>query len=566
MPSALTDFIFGNSGNVTSSVRQFKPFGANTPGTSFTADNGSFTATRSPETQNALTNLSKAFGNTATDFGKLRTQVAPGFGKLTEVGLRAVEDARLRTVGDLKQNLSRRRVLGSSFAEDDISRTNAEFSRVSEQIETENFIKEIEETRQLINDESAAATAQYKVLIDQGNFESSVAAQLAASATSVLGDLAKFEAALLNEFAGRQGDIAGTVAGGLFKLFSGSGSAGTLLDKGKGVLSNVFNGGGAATSTSGLSVGSVVGGSTVSAVTPLAGGASSILLADGTTFIQGADGLVAALGGPGASSGAASGAASGGIPAAGAVAKPFGSGLPGAVVGFLAADKFTVNENSASSRIGAKVVGTIAGKIGGPIAGGAGALFGGILGNMFGAITGIGDEDRPDFDILTQGGNQGFRSGDFITSAFGNIGFNAANTRNLGGAEGKKILSGFQPIVDMDNDLASVMTQAEVAAVKSKLQGAQIGNAHDEIDPTAALMRQHLSAARSALTPERAEATGLTGFIDKFNSDIDDRISAQKDKNQDSLANAFADSSFILPRQKQQHLSVGLNKLKRLKV
>ena len=170
---------------------------------------------RSQGTTDALSGISGAFKTQAGELGALKPLVEPGFGRLTQAGINAVRDARRASMGDLRQNLARRRVLGSSFGADDISRTNAEFAKKENEFASEAFVKELELSTQLINSQAQAEAASYATFIDQSNIESAFATQLSSGVSSILsnnakiiGDMSNSGASALLKFGG---DIAGLV-------------------------------------------------------------------------------------------------------------------------------------------------------------------------------------------------------------------------------------------------------------------------------------------------------------------------------------------------------------------
>ena len=87
------------------------------------------------------------------DIRDLRGEVRPGFGRLTRSRVEELRGLRGRAVGNLREELSRRRVLGSSFAAREIGALESEFARQEDQIRAESFMQEMEATNQLIQQE-----------------------------------------------------------------------------------------------------------------------------------------------------------------------------------------------------------------------------------------------------------------------------------------------------------------------------------------------------------------------------------------------------------------------------
>lgn len=118
-----------------------------------------------------------------TPLTRLREAIVGG----NEAALQRIEDARRRTIGDLSQNLRRRRVLGSSFGQDQIARGGAEFGRLKAEQETQaaerlarTALAELDIRTDLIERETAFAQQALQTSLDELNLEANLAANLAA--------------------------------------------------------------------------------------------------------------------------------------------------------------------------------------------------------------------------------------------------------------------------------------------------------------------------------------------------------------------------------------------------
>ena len=65
-----------------------------------------------------VSNMQLGLGDYANQLGSLREQLTPGFGALTQARVDRLEHQKSKAVGDLRENLARRRIGGSSFAGD----------------------------------------------------------------------------------------------------------------------------------------------------------------------------------------------------------------------------------------------------------------------------------------------------------------------------------------------------------------------------------------------------------------------------------------------------------------
>lgn len=201
----------------------FAPAGFESPGLSgsFNRDTNSFNLRRTAEGEEALANLRGGFEGLAGELRGLRGDVKPGFGRLTQARIDAIRGAGQRSVGNLREELGKRRVLGSTFASREIGSEEARFGQLEEEARAEAFLQELDLTQQLISEEFRASIQGAAVVLDQLNFESSLAADLAQSssqqnqATAVArAELHSAAAAGYFELAGTLGTLAAGGGGG----------------------------------------------------------------------------------------------------------------------------------------------------------------------------------------------------------------------------------------------------------------------------------------------------------------------------------------------------------------
>ena len=191
----------------------FTPTGFRAPGLSANISGGGITLNRGSGVDQALSGLTSAFSSRSAEFRGLRGRVAPGVGDLTQARVRGIRDTASRTVGNLREELSKRRVLGSSFAQREIASTEAMFGREEERARAEGALTEIALTQELIAQEFDGAIQAAKSVIDQFNFETTVATNLANQATTAM---AATTTAAAQASAARQGgaaELIGTLAG-----------------------------------------------------------------------------------------------------------------------------------------------------------------------------------------------------------------------------------------------------------------------------------------------------------------------------------------------------------------
>lgn len=170
----------------------------------------------SSDRQGLVGQIASTFPRQANVLAGLRERVAPGFSDLRRSRLAGLESNRRRTVGDLREGLARRRVLGSSFARDTITRANREFQQEEDRIRAESFLTELELTHALANEEFDVRRGEFQTSLDELNLQAEIATQLATAATAQLGANARLKSELNASSASGFGKLLGFGASLLF--------------------------------------------------------------------------------------------------------------------------------------------------------------------------------------------------------------------------------------------------------------------------------------------------------------------------------------------------------------
>lgn len=221
--------IFGGKSSSEGILQQFRPVSFAAPGATGTFDQASntFSLTRTPARETAVGNLVRGFDAQASAIRGLRPSVAPGAGRLSQ-GLQASTQARIaalrgegrRSVGNIRENLARRRLAGSSFQASEVAAAESEFAMREDQVraqgavaEAQGFLQEIDMTRTLINDEFGASIKGLGTVLQDLNFDTAVVAELAGMSSQLMNDnlRAQAEARAAQEAAGE--DFLGTILG-----------------------------------------------------------------------------------------------------------------------------------------------------------------------------------------------------------------------------------------------------------------------------------------------------------------------------------------------------------------
>lgn len=212
-----------------------------------------------------------ALSGQESDLESLLAQFTPGFGKLTEATKNIFQRAQEKLgqnkaagISDLADNLARRKILGSSFASDAVSRREAEFDQLigdlsaqEQQTQAQTSLQELAITQELLTQK--AGIQKQKVV---SNLESLTAAIQARQAASSV-DLGEFDKILqigsnllgqsISSFASiaqQQQQLAAESAGGFGKFLGNMfGDSGGSLDFGK-----IFGGGGGGSSSDWINI------------------------------------------------------------------------------------------------------------------------------------------------------------------------------------------------------------------------------------------------------------------------------------------------------------------------
>ena len=172
--------LLGKESKAEKILGRFKPVGFSGGGLSggFNKDSNKFELTRNAEGNTAVAGLTESFEARKSAFAGLKSRVAPGFGEVTRTTVDAIRRAGSRTVGNLREELSKRRVAGSSFAQREIAGVEAQFGELEAKTRAESKLQELGVTIELTNQETAAATEGATALLKQLNIEGSLAAAL----------------------------------------------------------------------------------------------------------------------------------------------------------------------------------------------------------------------------------------------------------------------------------------------------------------------------------------------------------------------------------------------------
>lgn len=173
-----------------------KPIGFQAGGLTSKFNNGVLSIKSNAGRKGLVGRIASTFPEQAAFLADLRSKVAPGFSDLRAARLGQIENARVSAVGDLKENLQRRRVLGSSFAGDAVNRAELTFGQEKDKVAAETFMHELALTHELIGEEYDVRRKQFETRLGELNLQADLGTKLHADASSVMAESAKLQAEL----------------------------------------------------------------------------------------------------------------------------------------------------------------------------------------------------------------------------------------------------------------------------------------------------------------------------------------------------------------------------------
>lgn len=210
-----------------------------TPSFNLKSGGGATTLTR--------TGFPQRFSSELGNLADLRGQVRPSFGRFTEAAVESIRRAKADALGTARQQLQRRRVLGSSFGNAQLAAIEQKAGRDEFSARADALLKEIDQTFRIINQESELKIKNFKFELD----ELGIAADVSTAFLRVVGRQAEIDKEIAAKAAAGSGsffaEVFGDILGGsgkdddsfnLGKLFSGGGFANP--DKALSALTGTF--------------------------------------------------------------------------------------------------------------------------------------------------------------------------------------------------------------------------------------------------------------------------------------------------------------------------------------
>lgn len=179
-----------------------------TPGYGIQVDSSGGLVNRTGETQGFIDALKYGLGTDEAGYTNLLSQIAPGFGRLSQAAGQEIENAGRAAVGNLREQLARRRVLGASFANDQMAGLKATYDQMKQKAQAEAMVQELEMTQKVISARTDARNQTIAQALNQIQFEGDIGKTLTLGIMATNTDLAKVQAELSSLAAQITGNIA----------------------------------------------------------------------------------------------------------------------------------------------------------------------------------------------------------------------------------------------------------------------------------------------------------------------------------------------------------------------
>lgn len=192
--------------------------------------NGNYNVTPTDARLGTVGGIQSTFNQQAGDIANLRNQFAPGFSALRQAQIATLNNSRTAALGNLRDNLARRRVLGSSFAQDSLARADQEYQTTAANVQAQTYLQELQASQQLIQQQYTAARGSFQTGLDEMNLEAGLAASLSTKASDALNSAATTQAQLDLQASTTNAKMSADASAGAGKFFGSIGqSAGTAL-------------------------------------------------------------------------------------------------------------------------------------------------------------------------------------------------------------------------------------------------------------------------------------------------------------------------------------------------
>lgn len=206
--SAGANKLFGGGGGGSSSKNSFAGINAGGLNAKLGKKN-QINLSSNPLRDRLVGDVASTFSKQAEIIGNQRNRARLGLSDLRASRLAGLENARQKSVGNLRDNIASRRVSGSSFGQNALTRANLAFQEEGDRIRSESFMQELDLTNKLIEQEFNTRRQGFQTVLDEMNLQAEVATQLATRATAEFGANARLKQELAAKSAAGAGEFFG---------------------------------------------------------------------------------------------------------------------------------------------------------------------------------------------------------------------------------------------------------------------------------------------------------------------------------------------------------------------
>jgi len=181
-------------------------------------NNGQVSSSITPTGSLAQNAFATNFPQSLEQLSQLQKTVVPGYSQLRQAALDQINTRATSAISSLRDNLAQRRVLGSSFASDALSRANAEFAQQAAQAQGQSYLAELQASRDLITQKASMISEALNRELTQLGISSQYGLQL----SDIISRNASAQAQIEAQKAAGVGQLLGTFSGlGLSSLGRG---------------------------------------------------------------------------------------------------------------------------------------------------------------------------------------------------------------------------------------------------------------------------------------------------------------------------------------------------------
>lgn len=207
--SALSGLLGGNASGpqINFSAPSFTAGGLNAQGGLY----GGYDVTPTADRSAVVGNISNTFQQQAGAYGNLASQWTPGFSQMRQTQLGALNANRTQALGDLRQNLAQRRVLGSSFAQNSLANADQTYQNQISQTMAQSYLQELQANQSIIQQQYGASVNAFQTQLNEMNLEAGMASDLTSKMSGTMANLAQAQSNLDAKAAQGSGQFWGNI-------------------------------------------------------------------------------------------------------------------------------------------------------------------------------------------------------------------------------------------------------------------------------------------------------------------------------------------------------------------